>query len=121
MNDGAGWPQREQDVALVDDVVAEQHGERLVADVLASETHRVPEPQLLGLTHIVDVRERVERLPVALQCRFRIRAAGQMVPQVLRQIAPRGTHDLLQRHKIRCRRAARAPLHGMHARMRIAR
>jgi len=44
----------------------------------------------------------VERLPVATQGRFGIRAARKVVPQLLRQITPRCAHNLLQRHEIFC-------------------
>src|SRR5690606_7774406 len=43
----------QQLVAGVDHVVAEQHRERLVADVLARAVHGVPEPARLTLAHVV--------------------------------------------------------------------
>ena len=44
-------------VAAVDEVVAEQHGERLVADVSLAHEHRVAEAQRLALADEVDVAE----------------------------------------------------------------
>ena len=67
-------------------------------------------------------RETVERETVAAQRRFGICAAGEMIPQILREIATRRRHDFLERHKIRRRnRWTRTSLCGVHARMRIAR
>ena len=47
----------EQRVALVDQVVAEQHRERLVADVLLGAQHRVAEALRVALADVVDVGE----------------------------------------------------------------
>ncbi len=46
------------------DVVAEQHRERLVADVLARDGHRVTEPERIALSDVVDVGEVVDDLDV---------------------------------------------------------
>ena len=48
---------REQRVARVDEVVAEEHGERLVADVHRGAQHRVAEALRVALAHEVDVGE----------------------------------------------------------------
>ena len=49
---------RAEQLAVVDhDVVAEQHRERLVADVLARDRHRVPETERVALADVVDVGE----------------------------------------------------------------
>ncbi len=48
---------REQHIALVDDVVTEQHRERLVADVHPRAQHGVAEPARIALAHVVHLGE----------------------------------------------------------------
>ena len=49
---------RTQQRAVVDhEVVGQQHGERLVADMMACDRHRVTETEWIALTHVVDVGE----------------------------------------------------------------
>ena len=89
----------EQRVALVDEVVAEQNGERLVPDVHLRAQHRVAEPLRVALAHVVHVGEvrgvhdLGEPLLVALDLQ-RVLELGHPVEVVLERVlvAP-GDHE----------------------------
>ena len=86
-------------ILLIDEVVAKQHGKRLMADMPPGAEHGMAQPQRVSLAHVVNVGQGTGRadggqlrmVALALQALFKGRLAVEVVFQ--RPLVPPGDHD----------------------------